>query len=108
MIFIKLFLIVVLSTIFLIFAFSTKLKIIQRLSIIFGYFILFFFILFPSYSDDVAHFFSIGTGKDLILYIAVSLISLISIILYVRVQGNIEMITKIVREDAKNRAKKCE
>ncbi len=107
MVVIKLFLIAVVSIGFAIFAFSSKLKIIQKLSVLFGYFSLVFFIVFPHYSDKVANFFSIGTGKDLIIYIAVSLMSLMSIVLYVGVKNNDKAITKIIREDAKKNAKKC-
>ncbi len=107
MIFIKIFLIAVLTAIFIIFAFSSRLKIFQKLSVILGYLTLFFFILFPHYSDKIAQLFSIGTGKDLILYITVSLMSLISIIIYVGMKNNALAITKIVRNDAIKNAKKC-
>ena len=107
MIFIKIFLITVLTIIFILFAFSSRLKIFQKLSVVGGYLALFLFILFPRYSDKIAQFFSIGTGKDLILYITVSLMSLISIIIYVGMKNNSLAITKIVRNGAVKNAKRC-
>jgi len=107
MIVIKLFLILVLSIIFIVFAFSSKLKVVQKLSVVIGYFVLFLFIVYPEYSDEVAKLFSIGSGKDLVLYITVSLTSLMNVILYVGVKNNNRAITKIIREEAKKDAKKC-
>ena len=107
MVVLKLFLILVLTIGFIIFAFSSKLKTVQKMSVIVGYFILFLFILYPQYSDEVAQLFGIGTGKDLIMYISISLMSLMSIVLYVGVKNNDGAITKLIREDAKKSAKKC-
>jgi hypothetical protein len=92
---------------FTIFAFSYKLKIFQKLSVVFGYILVFFFILYPGYSDKIAHIFSIKNGTDLILYIVVSLSVLVSIILYVGQKNTNRIITKIIRENAKKYAKKC-
>jgi len=108
MIAIKLFLILVLTIGFVVFAFSSKLKIIQKLSVVVGYFVLFLFIVYPQYSDEVAQLFGIGTGKDLVLYITVSLTSLMNIVLYVGVKNNNKVITKIIRDGAKKSAKLCE
>lgn len=107
MIFIKIFLISVLTLGLFIFSLSSKVRIFQKISIIAGYVILSFFIVYPQYSDTVAHYFSIGTGKDLILYVVVSLMSLLSIILYVNSENNHKIITKIIRDGAKKNAKKC-
>ncbi len=107
MIVVKLFLILVLTIGFIIFAFSSRLKTVQKLSVIVGYFILFLFILYPQYSDEVAQLFGIGTGKDLIMYISISLMSLMNIVLYVGVKNNSKAITKLTRENAKKNAKLC-
>jgi len=107
MIIIKIFLILILTFGFVVFAFSSRLKILHKVSIVMGYFVMFLFIIYPKYSDKVAHFFSIGTGRDLIFYIAISLISLLSIIIYVSVRYNKTIITKIIRDGAIKNAKKC-
>ena len=107
MVIIKIFLILILTLVFIIFSFSSRMKILQKISIIFGYFIVFFFIVFPYYSDRVAHFFNIGTGKDLIIYIAISILSLVNVIIYVGAKHNSRTLTKIIRESSLQNAKKC-
>jgi len=106
MIFIKFLLITILTIIFVIFSFSSKLKIFQKLIVISGYLLVFIFIINPSYSDEVAHLFSIQSGTDLVVYIVLALTVLMNIILYVGQNNNNRMITKIVRENAKQHAKK--
>jgi len=107
MIIIKIFLILLLTIAFVIFSFSSKLKVIQKISVIVGYCVIFLFIADPQYSDKIAHIFSIKSGTDLVLYIVMSITGLINIILYVGQKNNNRMITKIIREDAKRNAKKC-
>ncbi len=107
MIFLKIFLITVLSIIFIVFSFSYRLKIFQKLGILIGYFIFFIFIVFPELSDKVAHKISIKSGTDLMVYISLALVSLINIFLYVKTKNNEYKITKIIREKAKENAKKC-
>jgi len=106
MIFIKFFLISILTLAFLIFSFSSKLKIFQKLSVLGGYALVFLFILKPEYSDAVAHIFSIQSGTDLIVYIVLAITALVNIILYVNQKNNNRMITKIIRETAKQNAKR--
>jgi len=107
MIVIKIFLILVLTIAFIIFSFSSRLKVIQKLSVIIGYCVLFLFIANPQYSDKVAHIFSIKSGTDLVLYIVMSITSLINIVLYVGQKNTNRIITKIIRESSKRHAKKC-
>lgn len=107
MIFLKIFLLTVLTLIFIIFSFSQRLKIIQKMSVLTGYFILFVFILNPSLADKVANFFSIKNGTDLVVYIVIAITSLINIILYVGQINNKSIVTKIIREGAKHNAKRC-
>ncbi len=108
MIFIKFLLILIVTIGFIIFSFSSKLKIFQKLLIIIGYAVVFFFILYPSYSDEIAHMVSIKSGTDLVVYIVLALTVLMNIILYVGQNNNNKMITKIIRETAKKDAKKCQ
>ncbi len=107
MIILKLFLIIILTIGFILFSFSSKMKIFQKISIILGYLTLFLFITFPHYSDKIAHLFGIGYGKDLIIYILVALTGLMNIVLYVGVNKNHAAITKIIRDGAKKNAKRC-
>jgi len=107
MIIIKIFLILLLTIAFVVFSFSSRLKVIQKLSVITGYCVIFLFIANPQYSDKIAHIFSIKSGTDLVLYIVMSITGLINIILYVGQKNNNRIITKIIREDAKRNAKKC-
>ena len=108
MIFIKFLLILIVTIGFIIFSFSSKLKIFQKLFIIIGYTVVFFFILYPSYSDEIAHIVSIKSGTDLIVYIVLSLTVLMNVILYVGQNNNSKVLTKIIREMAKKDAKKCQ
>ncbi len=107
MIFFKIFLLILLSVGFVLFSFSSKMRTLQKISVIVGYFTLFLFILFPKYSDYLAVLFGIGYGKDLIVYVLIALTGLINIILYVGVGSNHRSITKITRESAKRNAKRC-
>lgn len=107
MIFIKIFLIIVLTLSFLLFSFSIKLKNFQIIGVIIGYLTLFIFILNPSLSDDVAHYFSIGTGTALIVYILLAVMSLVSVILFIDTKMNKDSITQIVRKIGIDNAKKC-
>ncbi len=107
MIFIKFLLIAILTLAFIIFSFSSKLKIFQKLVVITGYGVVFFFILYPSYADHIAYLVSIKSGTDLIVYIVLALMVLMTMILYVGQNNSSRMITKIIRESAKKNAKKC-
>lgn len=107
MIFIKLFLLVILTSIFLLFSFSSRMKIFQKTFVILGYVATFILILFPRLSDKVAHIFSIKDGTSLVVYVVLSLTSLVSMILYVGQKNNRYMLTKIIRERAKHDAKHC-
>jgi hypothetical protein len=108
MIIIKLFLLVILSIAFFLFAFSSRLRAVQKLSVISGYLILFLFIAYPKYSDAVAHLFSIQSGTDMVIYIVVPLTALVNIVLYIGFKNDNASITKIIREQAKHDAKRCE
>lgn len=107
MIFIKIFLIFMLTLSFVLFAFSSKWKIFQKLSILTGYFTTLFFIIFPKVADKIAHIFSIKSGTDLMVYITLALMSLISIIIYIKVKNNGKILTKIIRNEACKNARKC-
>jgi len=107
MIFIKIFLILILTLAFMLFAFSLRLKNFQRIAVILGYLALFIFIIDPPLSDVVARYFGIGYGRDLVIYILLAVMSLISIILFVDTKTNKDALTKIVRKIGVDNAKKC-
>ncbi len=107
MIFIKIFLIAVLSIVFLLMAFSSRYRTYQRITVIFFYLFLAYLILFPDVADKVAGFFGIGRGADLIIYLAIAILSLIVAVLYAKVKINERAITKIVRDIAIMKAREC-
>ena len=107
MIFVKIFLIAVLSIVFLLVAFSSRYRTYQRMSVIFFYLFLAYLILFPKVADKVAQFFGIGRGVDLIIYLAIAILSLIVAVLYAKVKMDERAITKIVQEIAIIEAKEC-
>ncbi len=108
MIFIKFFLIAILSVIFLLLALSSRFRTYQRIVVIFFYFFLAFLILFPKTADKVAALFGIGRGVDLIIYLSIAVLSLIVAILYAKVKMNERAITKIVRDIAILKSQECQ
>ncbi len=108
MIFIKIFLIAVLTVIFLLASLSSRFRTYQRVTLIFFYLFLALLILFPQKADKVAEFFGIGRGVDLIIYLAIAILSLTVAILYAKLKINERAITKIVREIAIMKSRKCE
>ncbi len=108
MIFIKIFLILVLSVVFLLMALSSRYRTYQRLTVIFFYLFLAYLILFPKVADKIASFFGIGRGVDLIIYLSIAILSLIVAVLYAKVKLNERAITKIVRDIAIMKSKECQ
>ncbi len=107
MIVIKIFLIAILSVVFLLLALSSRFRTYQRITVIFFYAVLAFLILFPQKADKVAAFFGIGRGVDLVIYLSIAVLSLIVAILYAKVKMNERAITKIVRDIAIMKVRKC-
>ena len=100
MIFIKTTLILFLSLGFVIYLLSGKHKAITRLALVFIYFCLFVFIVSPPLADIVANFFGIGTGKDMIIYLATAAIWFFTISNHVKIKIIERHITEVVRKDA--------
>ena len=107
MIFIKLFLIIVLTLITLVLAFSSRYRTVQRLTLLIFYLFLSFLILFPHYADAIASFFGIGRGVDLVIYLAIAILSLTIAILYAKTKMNERALVRIIRELAILKARKC-
>ncbi len=108
MIFLKIFLILVLSFVILLLALSSRFRTYQRITIIFFYLFLTYLILFPKQADIVANFFGVGRGVDLVIYLSIAVLTLVVAILYAKVKVNERAITKIVRDIAIMKSRECE
>ncbi len=100
MIFIKTTLAIILSISVVILMFSGRYKTFMRLFLVLFYFILLIFIAIPPLSDIVAHFFGIGTGKDMIIYLAIAIIWFLSTLNHAKIKRTDRNITELVRKDA--------
>ena len=100
MIFIKTTLILILSLSFVIYMISGRHRTITRLMLIMIYFALFIFIISPPLADVVAHFFGIGTGKDMIIYIAIAAIWFFTVSNHAKIKLVERNITELVRKDS--------
>jgi len=107
MIFIKIILIAILTIILFFLSFSSRFRTYQRLTIIFFYILLALMILFPRQADQIAAFFGIGRGVDLVIYLSIAILSLVVAILYAKTKINERAITKIVRDIAIMKAREC-
>ncbi|BCD67693.1 DUF2304 domain-containing protein [Nitratiruptor sp. YY09-18] len=108
MIFIKLFLIAVLTIVLLFLSFSSRFRTYQRITLGFFYFALVIMIIFPKEADKIAAFFGIGRGVDLVIYLSIAILSLLVAILYAKTKINERAITKIVRDIAIMKARECD
>ncbi len=75
------------------------------LSYITGFFII-LFSLFPSITNHIAKLMGVSRGVDLLTYISIPLLFYLVILLYVKVNELNEKLTKMVREDSINKAKR--
>lgn len=62
-----------------------------------------YFILFPDYTSAIAHKLGVGRGADLLFYICILLFLFIIMKLFSRIRRLEQVLTEIVREDAKNK-----
>ena len=100
MIFIKTTLTIILSISVVILLFSGKFKAFMRLFLVMFYFILLIFIAIPPLSDKVANYFGIGTGKDMIIYLAIAIIWFLTSLNHAKILRTDRSITELVRKDA--------
>ena len=100
MIFIKTTLLLILSLSFVIYMISGKHKTVTRLALVLIYFVLFVFIISPPLADIVANFFGIGTGKDMIIYLATAAIWFFTISNHAKIKLTERNITELVRKNA--------
>ena len=79
---------------------SGRYKTYMRLFMIFFYVILLIFIASPPLSDIVAHYFGIGTGKDMIIYLCIAIIWFMTAINHAKIRIIERHITELIRKDA--------
>jgi hypothetical protein len=106
MIFIKTTLILILSLSFVVYMVSGRHKAFTRLGLVIIYLVLFVFIISPPLADKVANFFGIGTGKDMIIYLATAAIWFFTISNHARIKLTDRNVTELVRKDALDSARK--
>lgn len=100
MIVIKIVLIFIMLLVFSVLAFSKKYKLCSKILTIISFFIVAYFISFPTHADIIAHAFGITSGTNLALYLSVSILFLISASLYVRIRRHDRYFTHIIRNRA--------
>lgn len=61
-------------------------------------------ILFPEYTNSIAHKLGVGRGADLLFYICILLFLFISMKLFSRIRRLERLLTQIIRTDAKENA----
>jgi small membrane protein len=105
---IKILLLIIVITGFIIFSTALKSKLILRLTFILFIFISVIFILFPNITTTIAHFFGVGRGVDFIIYINLGTVYIVLIILYKKIRVLNSIITKIIRNNAIQNVKKPE
>lgn len=60
------------------------------------------FILFPDWTNIVAHKIGVGRGADLVFYLCILLFTFVVLKLYARLRRMEKMITDLIRKDALN------
>jgi small membrane protein len=63
-----------------------------------------FFILFPEYSNTIAHRLGVGRGADLLFYSCILFFLFIVLKLFARIRRLEEKMTDLVRQNAKDKA----
>lgn len=63
-----------------------------------------YFILFPEYTNTIAHKLGVGRGADLLFYICILLFLFVIMKLFHRIRRLELMITELVRQEAKKNA----
>ncbi len=61
-----------------------------------------FFILFPEYTNSIAHYLGVGRGADLLFYTCILLFLFIILKLFARIRRLEQTITELVRKLAKD------
>jgi len=106
MILIKLILVLIFSVALLVLTLSDKYQTSKRVLFLALYVFIVALIVSPTLADDIAHFFSIQYGSDLVVYVSISVLVMMSAINYARGDKQIEVMTKLIRELAIKDVKK--
>ncbi len=67
-----------------------------------------FFILFPEYTNSIAHYLGVGRGADLLFYTCILLFLFIILKLFGRIRRLEQTLTELVRKLAKDESKYLE
>ena len=59
-----------------------------------------FFVLYPEFTNQLAHFIGIGRGADLIFYLAILGFGYIILLLYSKIKNLEDQLTKIIRKQS--------
>ena len=65
------------------------------------------FILFPDWSNTLAHKLGVGRGADLVFYLSIVIFWFVILKLYVRIRKLEKIITEVIRKDAINEANRA-
>ncbi len=106
MILLKLILVLIFSIAVLVLTLSDRYQTGKRIMFLASYVFIVALIVSPTLADDIAHFFSIQHGSDLVIYVSISVLGMVSAINYARGDQHLEVITKLVRELAIKDVKK--
>lgn len=66
------------------------------------------FILFPEWTNIIAHKLGVGRGADLVFYLYILLFVFVSLKLYARMRRLEQMLTDLIRKEAIDTAEKLE
>ncbi len=66
------------------------------------------FILFPDWTNVIAHHLGVGRGADLVFYLCILLFCFVVLKLYARLRRLEKLITDIIRKDALDEIKKID
>ncbi len=108
MIFIKFLLVFLVGFTFLFLAHSQKFRDTNKFVLLVLFSIGIYFIIFPAQTDEIAQYFGIGKGTDLILYLSNAILLLLVAVLYAKSSTLSERITKIVRNRTIENGKKID
>lgn len=103
---IKIILIVPLVVLLLYFITRLRSKVFYRLFVIAVAITGILFVLFPDFTNVLAHHLGVGRGTDLILYLAASIFFVVLVIIYSRIRKIEEQQTRIIRELALQNAER--
>tara|TARA_B100001063_G_scaffold198983_1_gene191683 strand:+ start:1533 stop:1862 length:330 start_codon:yes stop_codon:yes gene_type:complete len=97
MIIVKILLLALVAISFTIIASMNKYKILNKIIIVFFFFLSAYFIVFPTQSDVIASLLDIKSGSNLVIYISVSLLFLFVVSLFSKVKRQDRVNTKLIR-----------